>query len=207
MRHKRIGRRLGRSSSHRKAMFANMTSCLILTERSDDHYEGLFQSDGKTPVKPPAVKGRIVTTLPKAKELRSYVERCITVAKKSLPHQDQAAQFQTDAERNSEQWLKWRKSDRWKQWAAAMAPVVNAKRQVFRLLRNKDAVRLLFDEIAPRYVDRNGGYTRVLRLATTRLGDAGDRAILEFVGVRDRISKATPAPRPEFASDSSEAAE
>ena len=185
-------------------MLANMTSCLILTERSDDYYEGLFQSDGKTPVKPPAVKGRIVTTLPKAKELRSYVERCITVAKKSLPHLDQAAEFETTADRNSEPWLQWRKSDRWKQWAAAMAPVVNAKREAYRLLRNKDAVHLLFDEIAPRYVDRAGGYTRVLRLAKHRLGDAGDRAILEFVGVRDRAAK-TAAPRPEFASESSEA--
>ena len=46
---------------------------------------------------------------------------------------------------------------------------------------------MLFDEVAPRFVDRPGGYTRILRLAKPRLGDAGTRAILEFVGVRDRV--------------------
>jgi large subunit ribosomal protein L17 len=45
----------------------------------------------------------------------------------------------------------------------------------------------LFDEVAPRFTDRPGGYTRILRLAKPRLGDAGERAILEFVGVRDRV--------------------
>ena len=46
---------------------------------------------------------------------------------------------------------------------------------------------MLFDEVAPRFIDRPGGYTRILRLAKPRLGDAGTRAILEFVGVRDRV--------------------
>ena len=46
---------------------------------------------------------------------------------------------------------------------------------------------MLFDEVAPRFADRPGGYTRILRLAKPRLGDAGTRAILEFVGVRDRV--------------------
>lgn len=199
MRHKRIGRRLGRSSSHRKALFQNMASALILTERDDEFYEGLFQSDGKTAVKPPAIKGRIVTTLPKAKELRPVIEHCITIAKKALPQEKAAAQFGTTAERNSEQWIKWRKSDQWKKWTAAMAPVVVAKRRAFQLLRNKDAVRLLFNEIAPRFVDRKGGYTRILKLSKTRLGDGGDRAVIEFVGVRDRVKKKSE--RPQFEAD------
>jgi large subunit ribosomal protein L17 len=48
-------------------------------------------------------------------------------------------------------------------------------------------VSVLFDEVAPRFVDRPGGYTRIVRLAKPRLGDAGTQAILEFVGVRDRV--------------------
>lgn len=63
-------------------------------------------------------------------------------------------------------------------------------------------MRILFEEVAPRFVDRNGGYTRVLRLAKPRLGDAGTRAILEFVGRNDRVSKKVA--RPSFESDVSE---
>jgi large subunit ribosomal protein L17 len=67
------------------------------------------------------------------------------------------------------------------------------------MLRNKDAVRLLFNEIAPRFADRPGGYTRILKLSKSRLGDGGDRAIIEFVGVHDRIKKK--AQRPQFESE------
>jgi large subunit ribosomal protein L17 len=61
----------------------------------------------------------------------------------------------------------------------------------------------LFEEIAPRFVDRDGGYTRILHLAKPRVGDAGARAILEFVGVRDRARKN--ATRPAFEPETSEA--
>ena len=67
--------------------------------------------------------------------------------------------------------------------------MVVARRRALRLLGDKQAVRILFAEVAPRFADRHGGYTRVLRLAKPRLGDAGTRAILEFVGVRDRVSQ------------------
>ena len=69
-----------------------------------------------------------------------------------------------------------------------------ARRRALRMLGDKKAVRVLFAEVAPRFVDRNGGYTRVLRLAKPRLGDAGTRAILEFVGVRDRVSQRSVRP-------------
>jgi large subunit ribosomal protein L17 len=72
------------------------------------------------------------------------------------------------------------------------------------MLGDKQAVRILFDEIAPRFADRNGGYTRVLRLAKPRLGDAGTRAILELVGKNDRVRKK--AARPSFESDVAPAA-
>ena len=143
----------------------------------------------------PKVKGRIITTLPKAKEVRPLVERCITISCAAQPALDEAKRFGTKAERNSDEWRKWRKSQQWQQWAAAMAPVVNARRRLVRMLGNKKAAKLCFEVVAPRFVDRAGGYTRIMRLATPRLGDSGTRAILEFVGVRDRATKKAPAPK------------
>lgn len=200
MRHRKKGRILGRSSSHRKAMLRNLACSLILTERDDIFYEGLMQADGKTTVNPPSRKGRVVTTIHKAKEVRPLVEKCITIAKKALPHEDKAAEFATDAERNTEEWRAWRKSEKWQQWCDARAPVVNARRRAFQILRDDEAVTILFEDIAPRFVDRDGGYTRIMRLAKPRLGDAGTRAILEFVGDNDRV-KTKDAPKPAFADD------
>ena len=146
--------------------------------------------------KPPKVKGRIITTIEKAKEVRPLVERCITIACRALPHQEAAADLETDAERHSEKWRAWRHSDQWREWNQAIAPVVAARRRALRMLGDKQAVRILFEEIAPRFVDRPGGYTRVLRLAKPRLGDAGTRAILELVGKNDRVRQK--AARPSF---------
>ncbi len=159
-----------------------------------------MQSDGKTPVKPPAHKGRIITTLQKAKEVRPLVERCVTIAKSALPHEEAASDHASSAERNSEEWRKWREGDGWQKWASAKAPAVAARRRAFKLLRDKEAVSILFDDIAPRFTQREGGYTRVLRLAKPRLGDAGTRAILEFVGKHDRVARRE-AQRPAFESD------
>ena len=69
----------------------------------------------------------------------------------------------------------------------AMAPAVFARRRLIQLLCDKQAVQILFDELAERFEDRPGGYTRIMRLATPRLGDNGPRAILEFVGRNDRV--------------------
>ncbi len=184
MRHRKRGRILGRAPSHNRAMLRNLASSLFLTERDaeDDDNE-------------PKVKGRIVTTLQKAKEVRPLVEKCVTIARRALPHLEDAEQYVTDAERPSEQWRAWRESQQWQEWNAAIAPVVAARRRALRLLGNKQAVRILFAEIAPRFADRPGGYTRILRLARPRLGDAGTRAILEFVGVRDRVSQKSTAPQ------------
>ena len=134
MRHKRRGRHLGRTSSHRKALLRNLACCLILTERDPDYYEGMFQSDGKTEVKPPKHRGRIVTTLHKAKEVRPLVEKCITIAKNALPHIEKAEALGSTEERNSDAWSKWRNSKQWQDWAEARAPVVNARRRVFSCL-------------------------------------------------------------------------
>jgi large subunit ribosomal protein L17 len=190
MRHRRKGRVLGRSPAHQRALLKNLASALFLTERDSEDDDNA-----------PKVKGRIVTTLEKAKEVRPLVERCITIARNALPAQQEADRHATTAERHSEAWKTWRKSEQYEQWNKAIAPLVAARRRTLRLLGDKQAVRVLFAQVAPRFVDRPGGYTRVLRLAKPRLGDAGTRAIIEFVGVRDRVSQR--AVRPSFeASDS-----
>lgn len=172
MRHRRKGRVLGRSPSHQRALLRNLASALMLTSKKVDADE-----PGS-----PKVPGRIVTTLAKAKEVRPLVERCVTIAKHGLAAAEKAGQFGTTADRDSAAWKQWRTSDQWKQWARAMAPAVAARRRVVQLLGDKKAARVVFEEIAPKFVDRPGGYTRILKLATPRLGDAGPRAILEFVG-------------------------
>lgn len=191
MRHRRRGRKLGRNPSHQRALLRNLASALFLTER-----------DAESDSNAPKVKGRIITTLSKAKEVRPLVERCITIARRALPHQEAADQLEPDAERNSEEWRSWRHGEQWQQWSQTIAPVVAARRRAMKLLGDKQAVRILFDEIAPRFEDRPGGYTRVLRLANPRLGDAGARAILELVGTHDRVR--TAAPKPSFEDDSEE---
>jgi len=180
-------------------MLKNLASAVILTER-----------DAEGEPNAPKVKGRIVTTLHKAKEVRPLLERCITIARRALPHQEAADRLEPDDERHSETWRAWRQSDQWHQWNRTIAPVVAARRRVLRLLGNKKAVQILFDDIAPRFADRSGGYTRVMELASPRLGDAGRQAILELVGTHERQRRRAPTPtfepEPE-AAETSESAE
>ncbi|MFN5755870.1 MAG: bL17 family ribosomal protein [Planctomycetia bacterium] len=184
MRHRRKGRVLGRSPSHQRALLRNLASALMLTEREVEVDE----------VGAPQVAGRIITTVAKAKEVRPLVERCITIAKRGLAAAEKANQFAVSAERDSAEWKKWRASEQWQKWAAASAPAVTARRRVITLLGDKQAARVVFEKIAPRFVDRPGGYTRILKLSTPRLGDAGPRAVLEFVGSEGRSGQA-PAPQ------------
>ncbi|MBA3520705.1 MAG: 50S ribosomal protein L17 [Rhizobiales bacterium] len=116
MRHGKAGRKLNRTSSHRNAMFANMAASLIEHEQ-------------------------IVTTLPKAKELRPIVEKLVTLAKRGGLH---------------------------------------ARRLAVSRVRDEAMVRKLFETIGPRYQERNGGYTRVLK-AGFRYGDNAPVAVIEFV--------------------------
>jgi large subunit ribosomal protein L17 len=183
MRHRRRGRTLGRSPAHQRALLRNLASSLFLTERDAEDEENR-----------PKVKGRIITTVEKAKEVRPLVERCVTLARNALPALEEANKHGTTASRESAAWKEWRKGSSYAKWNAAMAPVVVARRRALQMLGDKQAVRLLFAEVAPRFVDRPGGYTRILKLAKPRLGDAGNRAILEFVGVRDRVSQRSTRP-------------
>lgn len=116
MRHGKKGRKLNRTASHRKAMFANMAASIIEHEQ-------------------------IVTTLPKAKEIRSIVDKLITLGKRGDLH---------------------------------------ARRQAISQIQDQTQVRKLFDELGPRYAERHGGYTRVLK-AGFRRGDNAPLAVVELV--------------------------
>ncbi len=116
MRHGNSGRKFNRTWEHRKAMFANMAASLITHEQ-------------------------IVTTLPKAKDLRPIVEKLVTLAKRGD---------------------------------------LNSRRNAIAQIRDEDAVKKLFSVIGPRYKERNGGYTRVLK-AGFRHGDNAAVGVIEFV--------------------------
>ncbi len=176
MRHRVAGRKLGRNASHRKAMFRNMATSLIRTVRVEEGVAGQ-----------PKVAGRIITTVPKAKELRPIVEKLITMARKALKISEAAAEYGATAERGSDAWNEWRESEQGKKWVTTNAPALTLRRRAFSELRDTLAVDILFDDLAKRFADRDGGYTRIVRLAAVRLGDAGQRAIIEFCGERDRV--------------------
>ena len=116
MQHNRAGRKLGRTSAHRKALFRNQLDSLFTHER-------------------------IKTTLPKAKELRPLAEKLVTLAQEGRPPRAAPRRCATSSQ---------------------------------------DAAKRLFDEIAPRFATRPGGYTRILKLGQ-RPGDAAEMAIIEFV--------------------------
>ena len=116
MKHRIKGKKLNRTSSHRKALFKNMAQAIIKHEQ-------------------------IVTTLPKAKTMKPIVDKLISLGKKGSLH---------------------------------------ARRQAFSKLRDENMVSKLFGTLAPRYADRNGGYTRVLK-AGYRYGDAAAMAVIELV--------------------------
>ena len=158
MNHRRKGRKLNRNASHRLALFRNLSRSLITHET-------------------------IRTTMPKAKELRPFIEKLITLAKRAALITDQAAGT-TDAKEKAvlnAQALHLRR-----QAMAKLGPThgtgIYAKDGTPEADRQKDTVlKKLFNEIGPRFKTRPGGYTRVLKLATVRLGDAGAQAIIEFM--------------------------
>jgi len=141
MRHGMVNRKLGRTSAHRAALFRNQLSSLIEHER-------------------------IITTLPKAKELRPQIERLVTLGKNDSVHN---------------------------------------RRQAERVVGDDGLIAKLFDTLGPRFTERPGGYTRIIKLGTRR-GDAAEMAILEFVGYEPKIEE-KPAPEAKKAAPKKEAAE
>jgi len=126
MRHRNAHRKLGRVTEHRIALLRNQATALLMHEH-------------------------IETTVPKAKELRPFVERLITIAKRGVKAADPKGK------------------------------TLSARRLVMRDVHDEDIVTKLFDELAPRFAERPGGYTRILKLGHRR-GDAAEVAQIELVG-------------------------
>lgn len=146
MRHRVAHRKLGRVTDHRLALLRNQATALLRYEH-------------------------IETTVPKAKELRPFVERLITIAKRGVAAGD------------------------------GNGKLLHARRLVGRELVDGDVVGKLFDTLAPRFAERPGGYTRILRLGYRR-GDSAEIAQLELVGseydpkAEPKQTKAAAAPKP-----------
>jgi large subunit ribosomal protein L17 len=126
MRHRKAGRRLGRTSSHLQATMRNMVTSLLEHER-------------------------IITTTPKAKELRKLADKMITLAKRGDLH---------------------------------------ARRQALSVIRSKKVVDKLFTKLRDEYMDRNGGYTRIIQTGN-RAGDAAPMAIIELVNYTEDAEEVT----------------
>ena len=186
MRHRMIGRKLGRNPSHQRALLRNLAIALIMSARDVEDYD--------EPKMAPKVPGRIITTLMKAKEVRPFIEKCITVAIKARKVEKTAELLESKAEKNSAAWKTWREGEGWKEWNAVASKALAYRRKILQKIGSKEAVSVLFDKVADSFEGRSGGYTRIMKLAKPRLGDGGDRAILEFVGQRDRTNQVAEVP-------------
>src|SRR5262245_49381267 len=173
MRHRKAGRHLNRNAAHRRSLFRNLSRALITHEK-------------------------IVTTVPKAKELRPFIEKLITLAKKANKVvTDAAGKGEADEKKARIQALHYRR-----QAMALLGPTHGTEIWSKEDKSNGDTVlKKLFREIGPRYADRPGGYTRVLKQHYRRLGDAGETAVIELLKagekkVRMKEPKPPSAPAP-----------
>ena len=125
MRHRVKKKHFDRTKEQRKALYRSLARALILEER-------------------------IVTGVERAKALRPFIERLITLAKKAETTEDNVKKL-------------------------------HYRRQALSLLPDKEAVAKLFEDIGPRFVERNGGYVRIVKLPNSRRGDSAEQAVIEFV--------------------------
>src|SRR5215469_5050568 len=147
MRHRKAGRKLGRNASHRRALMRNLAMALFQHER-------------------------IITTVEKAKELRPFAEKLITLAKKGTLHARRLA-------------------------IAKLGPTAKAEVDPQADEKSDTIVGKLFKEIGPRFADRPGGYTRIIKRHERRLGDGGHTAFIELLKAGEKkVQKRSPAPAP-----------
>lgn len=160
MRHGKRGRYLSRNSSHRTSLYRNMVMALLAHEQ-------------------------ITTTVPKAKELRPYIERLITVAKRGVASGDKAKALHA------------RRLVMARLGPVAKVELLDAKGEP----TGQTVIGKIFSDLAVRYAGRTGGYTRILKLAKRRLGDAGETAVIELLKegetkVVAKVEESTPTPAP-----------
>ena len=177
MRHRRAGYRLGRTTAHRAATLRNLAV-------------GLFEH------------GQITTTLQRAKAVQPMVEKIITLAKRGDIHARRLITAKLGHDRKAFAWLNLGTFED-KELAERMAGIskrqADAASRFFNipdadkvrrdedgnLLRAPKIVRHIFENVAPRYKDRTGGYTRIIKLGKHRVGDAGEIVVMQFVGNED----------------------
>ncbi len=173
MRHRKAGYKLGRTDAHRRATLRNLAA-------------GLFEH------------GQITTTIPRAKALQPFVEKIITLAKRNDVHARRLVAAKLGRDRRAFDWLYLPKdaSDEERETVNQQAEFT---RQFFdipdsdEIERNRygeirkapKLVKHIFDNVAPRFADRDGGYTRIVKLGRRRIGDAGELCVIQFVGAED----------------------
>ncbi len=155
MRHLKAHRKLNRTSSHRKAMLRNMATSLV---NAENEY--------------------IVTTVEKAKELRPFIEKAITLARKAknLSGDDVTARELHLRRKAATYFQAGNRNFKREQSAYRGGTKVEVERTA-----GVKALQRLFDELGERYKDRNGGYTRVIRIGGRRKGDNAELAVIELV--------------------------
>jgi large subunit ribosomal protein L17 len=173
MRHRKAGFKLGRTRTHRQAMLRNMAASLF------EH-------------------GQIVTSVPKAKALQPMVEKIITKAKQGDLHSRRRVISILGGDRTAFEWLYTPKNaeEAEKQRVAAQRERTEKffdipsgdlveRNRYGELRKAPKLVRHIFENVAPRFQDRQGGYTRIVRIGYHRLGDATEMCVIQFVGAEE----------------------
>jgi large subunit ribosomal protein L17 len=173
MRHRKAGYKLGRTTAHRTAMLRNMAASLF------EH-------------------GQITTTLPKAKALQPFVEKIVTKAKKGDLHSRRQVVAMLGGDRNAFAWSHIPKNatedeknavgelrERAEGFFTIPAADQVERNRYGELRKAPKLVRHIFENVGPRFADRAGGYTRIVKLGVHRLGDAGEIVVIQFVGNED----------------------
>ncbi len=170
MRHRRGGYKLGRTDAHRRATLRNLAA-------------GIFEH------------GQITTTIPRAKAVKPLVEKIISLAKRGDIHSRRLVAAKLGRDRTAFEWLYVPKrptdeeraiADRQAEAAKQFFDIPDAamveRNRYGELRKAPKLVKHIFDNVGPRYKDRTGGYTRIVRLGKRRIGDAGELCVLQLVG-------------------------